>query len=666
MAHSQPGVRTRLGHRSFELLLAGRLLRSRRSVHLSLVTSMSVAGIALGVAALIVVLAVNTGFQAAFQDRILATYPHLVIMRRGVDLEDYRDVVAKLRRVAGVRDVAPATYDDMMLSGPAGRAGAVVRGVPLSTLRGLPEGAVVAGHLDAAGEMPQVQVGSAGLRLTAGVAGARHVLVAGGHGAGSWVRAVPVLAQPAGLAGLLVFDADGCPTQPGAGGMDAASRNFFLINPDSDEVVRRAERLPCDVAVAWSTAPGPYVLRWMASGVQQTQRVELGTEETQVLVLAGAQARVVPSPPLELAASAAAVAVVNLDAAPLAVQLPDSVSQTATQVPQWLAFAGALPSMALGEGLAKRLKVRVDDEVRAVSPLRGMDRGVQSAAASALGRFRVSAILRTGFHDHDQRLALCDFHTAQRFLGRGDIARWVEVRVSDPILASSRVEAFRAALEPSTLSELLSASLALRQRLIDAQQSPSSGLEIRAPDDAVAAVDNWVTGLRVARQGVVRSGGAYRVLDWEEMNRNIFDAARMQKIAMSLFPFIIVLVAALNVVGTQAVVVHERARDIAILRAMGATRRSVAAIFLVQGLAVGLAGTLIGLSVGGLACLALDAIGYPLDPQVYLISRLPVLVQPASFLLAGGAATLLAFAAAWFAAQRAAGKPPVEALRRLD
>ncbi len=67
-----------------------------------------------------------------------------------------------------------------------------------------------------------------------------------------------------------------------------------------------------------------------------------------------------------------------------------------------------------------------------------------------------------------------------------------------------------------------------------------------------------------------------------------------------------------------------------------------------------------------MACFLLDAVGYPLDPQVYLISRLPVLVEASSFFLAGGAAIVLAFAAAWFAAQRAASRAPVEALRRLD
>ena len=158
----------------------------------------------------------------------------------------------------------------------------------------------------------------------------------------------------------------------------------------------------------------------------------------------------------------------------------------------------------------------------------------------------------------------------------------------------------------------------------------------------------------------------YRVIDWEEMNRNIFDAARMQKIAMSLFPFIIVLVAAFNVVGTQAVVVHERVRDISILRAMGATPRSVGAIFLTQGLAVGLFGTVLGLLVGGLCCALLKTVGYPLDPHVYLISELPVRIEPMTFVMAGGAATLLSFGAAWLSARRAADRSPVDGLRRLD
>ena len=651
--------------RFYELMLAARLLRSRRSLHLSLVTAMSVAGIALGVAALIVVLAVNTGFQQAFQERILATYPHLVIMRRGVDLREWRDVQAKLRGVAGVKVVAPATYDDMMLSAAAGRAGAIVRGVPAETIAALPEGAVVQGALDKTGEWPRFTRQSGLLRVAHGVASARHVVAIGED----FQTPIAVLPPGNGSSGLVVFDAAGCGRAARERAPDAPAQDagVYLLEPTADEPVRRGRHQTCGVVASWEVLGGPYVLRWQADGAQREQALELHEAETVVVVLAGRDAHVVLPPAEPLPPAVTAIAPLPLDRQPLVVALPDGQTHTVS-APEWLGFAGELPAITLGEGLAKRLGVHVDDEVRAVSPLRGMDGGdaTQAQAQSASGRFRVAAIIRTGFFDHDQRLALCDFGVAQRFLGRGDLARWVEVRVDDPILAALRADSFRAALEPTELAELLSHARLLHERLASLEVDNIAGMTIRAPDDAVAVVDNWVSAYRAARQLRPKNGSAWRVIDWQEMNRNIFDAARMQKIAMSLFPFIIVLVAALNVVGTQAVVVHERAREIAIIRAMGGTRRSVAAIFLVQGLVVGVLGTVLGLLVGGAACALLDAVGYPLDPQVYLISRLPVLIEASTFLIAGVAATFLAFAAAWWSAQRAASRAPVEALRRLD
>ena len=646
--------------RFYELMLAGRLLRSRRSLHLSLVTAMSVAGIALGVAALIVVLAVNTGFQVAFQDRILATYPHLVIMKRGVDLREWRDVQDKLRNVAGVRVVAPATYDDMMLSAAGGRAGAIVRGVPASTVNGLPEGAVVAGKLDTQGEFPVLKQQKSQLRVVSGIASARHVVAIGDDFAAPFALLPPGV----GSAALVVFDANGCGQKPAEKPEDPG---VYLLEPSGLEPLRRSKHAKCALVASWEVLGGQYLVRWQADGAQREQTVELHEGETLALILHGPHATAVLPPTEPFSPAVAAVAPVPLDHQPLTVTLPDGMQHTLTE-PQWLGFAGELPAMALGEGLAKRLQVKVGDEVRAVSPLRGLDSGDagQAQAQSASGRFRVAAIIRTGFFDHDQRLALCDFAAAQRFLGRGDLARWVEVRVDDPILAAERADSFRAALEPTELGELLSDAKSLHDRLGAMQKDNLPGMTIRAPTNTVAVVDNWVSAFRGARQLRPRNGSAWRVIDWQEMNRNIFDAARMQKIAMSLFPFIIVLVAALNVVGTQAVVVHERAREIAIIRAMGGTRRSVSAIFLVQGLVVGLLGTALGLGIGGLACLLLDAVGYPLDPQVYLISRLPVLIEASTFVIAGVAATLLAFAAAWWSAQRAATRAPVEALRRLD
>ncbi len=649
----------RMPHKSalrwFELLMAGRLLRSRRSAQLSLVTTLSIAGIALGVAALIVVLAVNTGFQTAFRDRILASYPHIVVMQRGVDLRDWRTVAARLRTAPGVRHAGPATYDDMMLSAAQGRAGAIVRGVQPDILADLPPGALIAGQLDTRGERPQWTLTGDQLQLRPGIAGGRHLLVVG---AGDEVRPVPLLPVPGALGSLAIIDAETCAKGAKVHG------SIYLRQGEGIEPMRAIERGGCGELATWEALAGEYLLTWQSGGVQLQQKVTLGAGKATAVVVWGANATVAPEMRDDLAPTAAAVAVMT--PADRHLTILDPQGRPVAAPTEWVALPSELPAAALGEGLAKRLAVKVGDEVRAVSPLRGLDRVGEGSEGSASGRFRVTAILRTGFHDHDQRLALVDFAVAQRFLGRGDIARWVEARVDDPILATRELDRFKAAVEPADLGDLLGDARELDRRLNEMAKGGPGAYDLRPPTDSLAVIDNWGSGLRAMRQTRPRAQGLYRVIDWEEMNRNIFDAARMQKVAMSLFPFIIVLVAALNVVGTQAVIVHERARDIAILRAMGSTRRSVASVFFVQGLVVGLAGTLIGLAVGGLACWLLDVVGYPLDPSVYLISRLPVQAEPQAFALAGGAAVVLALAAAWLAAQRASARSPVEALRRLD
>ncbi len=661
----------------FELLLAARMLRGRRSTQLSVVASMSTAGIALGVAALIVVLAVNTGFQAAFQDRILSTYPHLVVMRQGLDLDEWRRVQRQLTRLPFVRSAVPATYDDMMLSSQGGRAGAVVRGVPAASLAGLPEGLIVQGVVDRHGEAPKLAFTADGaLDVIASTAGGRHVVWVGAGADDRALQVSPLLAPQIGFAGLLVFDAGGCRPSDPAG---VPAGEIQLQRGERGDVQRHVERKPCAVAAWWEVLDGDVELVWQAGGVTRRQTLQLREGETLAVAIQSDSAVLVPA--ADVPPTAAGVLFANLSARPLQIRVDGrapgpghraaAASDRAGPLPpgersDWLALAGELPAIALGEGLAERLGAKLHDEVRAVTPLRAGGDGGRTVRGVD-GRFRVTAIVRTGFYDHDQRLALVDFGAAQRFLGRGDVARWIDVRVDDPLLAKEQIPALRAAIDPRDLADLLSDAGDARERLQRIQREVTPGLELQPePATARVQVDNWLAGVRTLRQVRRAVGGMYRVIDWEEMNRNIFDAARMQKVAMSLFPFIIVLVAALNVIGTQAVVVHERARDIAILRAMGARRRSIGAIFLIQGMAVGLIGTALGLIVGGLCCVLLDQIGYPLDPHVYLISRLPVLIEPQPFVLAGTAAVALCFGAAWVAARRAAERAPVDGLRRLD
>jgi len=639
----------------FEWLLAKRLLRSPRSTRLSVVSGLSTAGIALGVAALIVVLAVNTGFQIAFQDRILALYPHLVVMRRGSDVEDWREVSARMIAVRGVRRAAAATYDDMMLASANGRAGAIVRGLESETLQAMAGGALVEGSAAGLDETPVVKVDGGVLIAGGGAASGRHVVVV----TGGDVEIIPALAPSPGLGSLLTWS------------LGTTFEGARLARAGEGGIERSVRIGARGIGGLVEAPPGPHMLTLSRGGAPvESQAIVLAPGGRSTVLLEGSRVILVPAPPSEISVEVAAVAVVNLGDRPLEVRLPGAPAQAVAtgETLAWTPFEAPLPGALLGTGLAERLGAKVGDELRAVSPLRGLERGSDGGGSDAsTGRFRVAGLFRSGFHEHDQRLTLVGFGAAQRFLARGDVARWVEVRLDDPLLARARQGEIQAALDPVSMGDLLDDAGKLSGRLERIQAEPVAGLELRDATSARGFVDNATTALRALREvSGRRAGPEYRLIDWEEMNKNIFNVARMQKVAMSLFPFIIVLVAALNVVGTQAVVVHERAREIAILRAMGATRRSTGLVFLWQGAAVGLAGTLLGLVVGWLGCLALDRVDYPLDPKVYLISRLPVQLDWAPFAVAGVAAVLLSFGAAWIAAERAAARSPVDGLRRLD
>src|SRR5690606_26467250 len=116
-------------------------------------------------------------------------------------------------------------------------------------------------------------------------------------------------------------------------------------------------------------------------------------------------------------------------------------------------------------------------------------------------------------------------------------------------------------------------------------------------------------------------------------NRNLFTALELQKVMLSLVIATIIFVAAFNVIATLIMVVMEKKREIAILKAMGATDFTILLTFMVQGVVIGIIGTLLGLVLGGGVIAYLNYIHMPLDPNVYLIDHLPVVVTPSEFVI---------------------------------
>ena len=194
--------------------------------------------------------------------------------------------------------------------------------------------------------------------------------------------------------------------------------------------------------------------------------------------------------------------------------------------------------------------------------------------------------------------------------------------------------------------------------------------------DAVSAVEVMIAdadAVKAFREPIIEAVAMpARMLDWQQINASFFTALQVERNVMFLILTLIILVAALNIVSGLIMLVKDKGRDIAILRTMGAGQGSILRVFFISGASIGVAGTLIGLVLGVVVCLNIEAIrqgvswltGTPLfSPEIYFLSQLPAKMEAgevvAVVLMSLGLSCLATFYPAW----RAARLDPVEALR---
>jgi lipoprotein-releasing system permease protein len=183
-----------------------------------------------------------------------------------------------------------------------------------------------------------------------------------------------------------------------------------------------------------------------------------------------------------------------------------------------------------------------------------------------------------------------------------------------------------------------------------------TGIEVKVTDEFKADV----IGAAVQK----KLGYPYRTQDWKQRNRPLLSALRLEKLTMFIILTMIVLVGALNIISTLVMVVMEKTRDVAILRAMGATARSIMAIFMFQGLLVGVVGTIAGLLSGLGLCQVIAKYKLQVLPsEIYYISTLPVRVETWDVVLVALAAVVISFLATIYPSWHASRLNPVEALR---
>lgn len=261
----------------------------------------------------------------------------------------------------------------------------------------------------------------------------------------------------------------------------------------------------------------------------------------------------------------------------------------------------------VGSMLAQRLNVLPGDKIRIVAPPPGGDMSVimSGTFVPKILELEVTGIFQTGMFEYDDGYVYTALPVAQEIAGLDSAVTGIEARTADR---------WQAAAIGKSLAESL--------------------------------------------------GFPYRTVDWQEQNKSLFQALKLEKFGMGVILLLIVLVAAFNIVGTLTMVVTDKTREIGILKAMGLTSAAVRRVFLVQGLVIGTVGTTVGLAIGVGGAIAVGRYKLiRLDPQVYFIDHLPASLEPLDVLWIVLASVAIAGIATLYPASQAARLYPIEAIR---
>ena len=261
-----------------------------------------------------------------------------------------------------------------------------------------------------------------------------------------------------------------------------------------------------------------------------------------------------------------------------------------------------LPGILLGEELfAHTLRVYLGSDVDIACPMCGVG---PTGPMPKLKPFRVAGHFYTGMYEFDSKLAYVSLAEAQKFLGMQGEVTGIEIRTRTPDAAPDLAD---------RLSHLL--------------------------------------------------GPGYEVRSWEELNKGLFMALRLEKLAMFVVLTFIVLVASFSIVSNLIMLVTEKAKEVAILKSMGARDGAILRVFIAEGLYIGLIGVGLGIVTGIAGCLVLAKWGLPLDPDVYYIQQLPVVMRGGEIAAICAAALGLSCLATLYPAFLASRMRPVEGLR---
>jgi lipoprotein-releasing system permease protein len=291
--------------------------------------------------------------------------------------------------------------------------------------------------------------------------------------------------------------------------------------------------------------------------------------------------------------------------------LPDKIKEGSIEGLRPALSAGTESAgIIIGRELARNIGVAVGDTVNVISPMGTM---TPAGPVPRMAAFKVAGIFELGMYEYDSSMAFISIENAQSFFRMGDAVTGVEVKITD---------------------------------IYEAE--------------------------KIANDIMMEIKGPYWTRTWMEMNRNLFSALKLEKAAMFIILALIIMVAALNIISTLIMVVMEKGKDIAILKSLGATSGGIMRIFMIEGIVIGVIGTLLGTTLGVVAALNLEAIVQfietvfqfkVLPPSIYYIDKFPSKVEPAFVTAIALISIGISFLATLYPSWQASRFDPVEGLR---
>lgn len=531
----------------YESFVGKRYLMSKKRSNrvVSIITIISIAGVALGVTALIVVLSVMGGFKKDLKKKILGTKAHIIIQAKDQgSLTEYSDVAKRALANEHVIGAAPFTQHEVMVSSAANLSGVMLRGIDLK-------------RVGSVSSLPKdIKEGKLEYLIDA-----------------SKMSEMLDARRDKEIDDLLdkIRKERKEYESTKADGVDPNDDVLVLPSMPLDPTIK--DDIPLIVPVKPSPTPPPLIKDILTQD-------DLQPDTTSPTTVSLPEADDIPDLPGDLSG-----------------EVPDIISETPAQAQE---SEPRIAGIILGKELAKSLQVALGDEVNVVTPkgdLGPMGRLPKSQP------FKVVGIFYSGMYEYDANFAYTRIEDAQEFMGvKG--AKGVELKTTDV------------------------------ERAVEVAQELQQSL-----------------------------GKQYEVLDWMQMNRSLFYALKLEKIAMFVVLTFIILVASFSIIAMLIMIVIEKGREIAILKSLGASNAGIMWIFVYQGTVIGAVGTSIGLVLGLTICYLLNTVGFPLNSDVYYISKLPVELDPMEVIMIVVCSIGISILATIYPSIQAARLKPVDGLR---